>query len=93
MCVCRSVSVSAVFLRVHERVIHPLELELNAVVSCQHGCWELNSGPLEEEYRPLSHLSSSSRDSLDQHYLFYDSYRTPFWHQTPSVFALSSAVN
>lgn len=48
MCVCRSVSVSAVFLRVHERVIHPLELELNAVVSCQHGCWELNSGPLEE---------------------------------------------
>jgi hypothetical protein len=31
-----------------ERVLDPLELELQMVVS-QHGCGELNLGPLEEQ--------------------------------------------
>lgn len=36
-----------------EEVLDPSELQLQEVVSCQGGSWELNLGPLEEQYMLL----------------------------------------
>lgn len=37
-----------------KRMLGPLESELQAVVSTQHGCWDPNSGPPKEECRLLT---------------------------------------
>lgn len=42
MFICVHVSVGV--CGVQKRVLDPLELELEAVGSCQCGCWEQNSG-------------------------------------------------
>lgn len=38
----------------------PVELELQEVVSYKHGCWELKSGPLEEQLMLLNTKPSLS---------------------------------
>lgn len=35
-----------------------MALKLQAIVSCQYGFCDLNTGPLYEDYMVLSHLSS-----------------------------------
>ena len=46
--ICGYVYMCAGAYRGQNRAYDPLELELQAVVSC--GCWEQNLGPLQEEW-------------------------------------------
>lgn len=45
-CVCDKYSSA---LEGQKRALDPLELELQAAVNHKHRCWELNSGPLQEQ--------------------------------------------
>lgn len=52
MYVC--VSVHMFMSTCQKRAPDPLELGLQTIVSCLTWCWELNSGPLQEQYVLLS---------------------------------------
>ena len=51
------------------KVSDPLELELQTVVSCHVGYWELNPYPLEEQSMQLTTEPSSLQSSATRFYL------------------------